>query len=433
MLLILFYYRLAGNAVDNCFDNDEESDIKILSVVSLAENETSSVPKPPGRKPANKIAPIGLRPWETDTNKSNKTTPNYRTPFKESKCSQCKKIYHSSTDLRRHVQETHGKQLPASSTNEMSTSNSNEAFQIFRCCGCKDFSCNSDEELFRHQVKSHGRYGQDLQNCECNDCFKIFEIPKHWDVKLVQCPFCEHVFVPASAIISKQANEDDFPSKDKILSLPENHQSMGEIKIGDNEYRIRNIQLSVEVDPIPTSGVSSKKRVPIKEENEEFVIRKMKCQICQKIFGSEKRLKSHQTGHLETMRLYCEFCEISCNSKDELEEHEKTMGHLSNLANAPVRLPVPTKKIKLENEDDYEDSQLMKSEVIVNGRTRFQCCKCSRRLSDRQQFVNHMEHHERPEDEQLRCNFCNDVFGNNGALTKHRASHVQSNSDLNGR
>ena len=141
-------------------------------------------------------------------------------------------------------------------------------------------------------------------------------------------------------------------------------------------------------------------------------LKRITCNVCNKIFMSEENLKSHKLTHPAVPRPYkCRYCEATYTKDNHRKKHE----NIQHIRNYSKKCPDCGKL--------FLDRQRLKVHSVVHTKNkRFECRVCNMKFTQRSSLARHRKIHT--EDKKHECTECGLKFVQKYALTRHMLVHT---------
>ncbi|XP_055309178.1 zinc finger protein 600-like isoform X2 [Sitodiplosis mosellana] len=232
----------------------------------------------------------------------------------------------------------------------------------------------ADRRTFLLHVRLH--LGKNLKHCEI--CNRGFAKQNHLDRHRAT-----HSRIHPSEIIVQEQD----PSKNKRTRkkcLPKYEQISTHDAVSEEKHEEK---LSIHIDEEESQLLNAAKEVN----------GRLQCPICPKTLSQRKILKLHIRRHVGKNLLHCKICDRSFAKGSNLRRH--------SLLHCTM--------------DSDEEDRIIKNATQNDGR--YCCPYCTKTLIDRQTFRLHIRLHVSKLF--LRCDICNQGFGDNDKLQEHMATH----------
>ncbi|KAG8179036.1 hypothetical protein JTE90_016046 [Oedothorax gibbosus] len=331
-------------------------------------------------------------------------------------CPSCMKMFNKPDHLQRHLLESH-------------------AHQLYQCAICKEiFESKVDMQL--HFTMKHSNACHLYKCTSCNSMFRS-EIEFRVHVKMVhlpkiqsfRCPLCNLCFPSDSVLqIHFQSHKkfscmycpEEFPveflldrhiqdkhSGDNLLSLPHNE--------GESAQNL-SIKTNSRADSDSSFGSPAKR---------------IRCDMCDTSFNCEPSLNVHrrqvhnirtsgsQKSGQTTLSLFCAYCNESCKSRTELENHMKThvvspSKHKCNICDEVC-----------PSAGTLAEHKLAHCKVVTDST----CVTCHTALKLEEHFLAHLHQHN-PQGLPAPCVICRQTLMSEVEVQVHAKHHLKSTDFL---
>ena len=141
-------------------------------------------------------------------------------------------------------------------------------------------------------------------------------------------------------------------------------------------------------------------------------LKRLTCNVCNKVFMTEENLKSHKLIHPAVPRPYkCRYCDATYTKDNHRKKHENTR-HIRNYSK---KCPDCGKL--------FLDSRSLKVHSVVHTKQkRFECTVCGMKFTQKTSLNRHRKIHTK--DKKHECTECNLKFVQKYALTRHMLVHT---------
>ncbi|KAG1701360.1 Zinc finger protein 423 [Nymphon striatum] len=356
----------------------------------------------------------------------NHATSHYLSSSTEYGCQCCMKLFVKPDELQKHLMDLH-------------------AHHLFRCSLCRQVF----DSKVSIQVHFAVKHSNECQLFKCNLCGTLYrsEMESHLHVKVAhlhkakpyRCLFCNH----------------SFSSEMELQCHLTTHKKQFSCKLCDEAFHVeflldkhmtskhsqqqQETPLTLQTEPIATSSsslmppISSSVSVFPSDEGrkaldlnttEENDGQDVKCDICDTTFQSNSQLTSHRkqvhnvtraNGH-QTLSLHCAYCNESCKSRTELENHMKThtattsSKHKCNVCDELC----PSATILAEH-------KLQHCKVLTSSL----CVICKNTIRNDQQFYSHIHQHHGT-GYPTSCVICRQTLSSEVEIQVHSKFHLKN-------
>ncbi|XP_018564616.1 zinc finger protein 2-like [Anoplophora glabripennis] len=310
---------------------------------------------------------------------------------------------------------------------------------------------------------------------ECKECNKTFKsaawLTKHSRIhtneKPYICPNCSRGFIQLSSLRYHLGTHgkhacDLCKKRYKTEKDLEEHECVVNLKVLRKDmWANRDAATETEIGPVETiiiKGVEvvgsadlqnfckdcNKRVKSLKQHIKKFhslvkeqrVVKKIKCEFCEKIFSNSYKLKIHTRTHTGQLPYKCKYCERRTLTRSRLKDHERThtkeKPYICNICGKGLSQSSALRTHMRQHTGRPEVCNLCsktfcrKSELKLHlskhkGEKPFLCTDCGRTFAQRSHLSEHMASHsdERP----FECPYCDKRFKTNNLLKEHLKLH----------
>ncbi|RXG56246.1 Zinc finger X-chromosomal protein [Armadillidium vulgare] len=293
---------------------------------------------------------------------------------KEYRCRKCDYTSHSKYRLAKHE------------------SSHNRTFFCDKCI----FSCSSEEELLRHDIKLHPKKEKLLKCRYCSfTCKERNDLDNHnlshLDVGTFRCRFC--TFSTNNELELTEHNLS-HPRRGGMYRCSKcNYKSA--IKASVKQHELSHLNTKMFKCSHCNYATNYKGNLRTHEINNHTENKKYKCNQCEYSAQFQKYLDLHLISHMEGEVLKCLFCKFTSELKTVLRTHIIEEHHTQG----PSRFRVP-----------------------MNNSKEFACEHCPFTTNSRTGYNQHKKTHLSVKE--FECSFCEYATNFKGNLLKHRLVHI---------
>lgn len=334
--------------------------------------------------------------FNSEEHLDNHVTTHYLSTTTEYGCQNCMKLFSKPDELQKHLMDIHSHHLHRCSLCRQvfdSKVGIQVHFAVKHSNECKLFKCNLCNSFFRSEMEFHLHvkvaHLHKAQPYRCLFCHLSYsselELQYHLTTHKKQfcCKLCDeafHVeFLLDKHVQIKHSPQSQAHRPQQLLSLETSAPSSIPNLPACSSYSRE------EAPKLFDSSTSEALDERLSDRND------VKCDICDAIFQSNSQLNSHRRqvhnitrSNSQTLSLHCAYCNESCKSRTELENHMKShtattsSKHKCNVCDELC----PSATVLAEH-------KLQHCKVLTSSF----CVTCKNQIRNEQQFYSHIQEH----------------------------------------